>query len=212
MKVVSINAAVKRQIEFNGEQVPTGIFKEPLEGPVVISESGIHDDAIVDKSVHGGPDQALYLYHLEDYEWWSESLGKTVSAGAFGENLTVSGLSGRDWVIGDRLRINEVLLEVTAPRVPCFKLGVKMGDPKIVKQFVKARRPGTYVRVLQGGTMQAGDTIILEQTRSDYATVTEVFDLWHSKHKTVAQVQKALDSPLASFHRNALSEWMEGKA
>jgi len=209
MKILSVNLASPTTIEFNGEQVSTGIFKRPVDGAIPVGEYGFQTDTIVDKSVHGGLDQALYLYHKEDYDWWSEQLGKPVEYGAFGENLTIEGSSEIDWVIGDRIFINGIELEITGPRVPCFKLGVKMGDPSIVKQFVKACRPGAYARVIRGGEIKTGDGLIVQKTAEDYASVKEVFTEWHSKDRDPAILKKALASPIAIVHKIRIQAWLE---
>ena len=209
MKILSVNLASSTTIEFNGQEVSTGIFKRPVEGVIPVGEYGLEADTIVDKSVHGGLDQALYLYHKEDYDWWSEQLGKPVEYGAFGENLTIAGLEDIDWVIGDRLTINEVELEITGPRVPCFKLGVRMGDNTVVKKFVQACRLGAYVRVLQGGNVQAGDEVVVHKTSEDFASVKAVFTEWHKKDKDKGLLQKALASPIAIVHKTRIQEWLE---
>lgn len=210
MKVVSINIASMKTIEFNGEIVETGIFKLPAQGSVQVKQRGLMGDTIVDERVHGGIDQAVYLYHKEDYDWWSEELGRTLEFGTFGENLTIEGFKDYTWVIGDRLTINDVVLEISAPRAPCFKLGVKMGDSHFVKQFVRACRPGAYARVIQEGSITNWDEIVVEKTTNDYATVNEVFVEWHAKEKSPEIIEKALNSPLASVHRERLQNWYEG--
>lgn len=125
----------------------------------------------------------------------------------FGENLTLSGDSEIDWTIGDRLTINEVELEITAPRAPCFKLGVKMGDATFVKQFVKACRPGAYARVIKEGYISAGNTISVSKIEENFSGVKEVFDIWHSKEKPIELLKKALASPIASVHKSAILAW-----
>ncbi len=207
MQIKSINIAAAQTITFNDKAVQTGIFKTPINGDIFVSTLGFEGDTIVDKSVHGGLDQAVYLYHQEDYDWWSEQLNREIPIGMFGENLTVEGDANIDWTIGDRLTINDVELEITAPRAPCFKLGVKMGDATFVKQFVKACRPGAYARVIKEGRLCAGDSIAISKTEKDFAAVKEVFNLWHSKTKPVEQLKKALASPIASVHKASIQQW-----
>jgi Uncharacterized protein conserved in bacteria len=137
------------------------------------------------------------------------SSGEPVACGAFGENLTLEGTTGINWVIGDRITINEVELEITGPRVPCFKLGVRMGDPGIVKKFVKACRPGAYARVIKGGSLSAGDSLTIHKTVAAFASVKEVFIEWHQKDRNLAILQKALASPIAIVHRTRIQEWLE---
>lgn len=209
LKIVSINAGSPNVVTFNGQQHPTGIFKTPLAEVATVTEFGLVGDTIVDTAVHGGLDQALYLYHKEDYDWWSGELGKIVDYGTFGENLTLSGVENPDWTIGDRIVINGVELEITAPRVPCFKLAVRMGDPGFVKRFAKAVRPGAYARVISGGLLAVGDTLHVVKTPADYATVKDVFVEWHAKDKSPDVLVKALASPIASVHRSKIEAWLE---
>ncbi len=209
MLIASINSAKPVTINFNNEAVVTGIFKRPVEGSVQVTKLGLAGDTVVDSKVHGGLDQAVYLYHKEDYDWWSNELGKEIGYGAFGENLTVSGLDDISWVIGDRLIINELVLEITAPRTPCFKLGVRMEDTSFAKKFAKAVRPGAYARVLKEGVIKAGDSIVIEKTTMDFASVKEVFAEWHSNNKSLSILKKALDSPIAIVHREKIQKWYD---
>lgn len=207
LSILSINSAAPRTLVFNNQEVATGIFKEPVTGSVRIGEQGLSGDTIVDTRVHGGLDQAVYLYHKEDYDWWAQQLGRPLPNGIFGENLTLEGMDEVNWVIGDRLRINDVLLEITAPRTPCFKLGVRMEDPRFIKQFVKANRPGAYARVLNPGSVSVGDTIEVSRTPEDHASVKEVFTLMHTADKSREMLSKALASPLAEVHRSRIQGW-----
>lgn len=209
MKIISINRAQKRQIKFNGELVDTGIFKTPVSEKVSVTRLGIAGDVVADPSVHGGLDQAVYLYSAEDYQWWAAKLGKDLAPGTFGENLTTEGVDLRALVIGDRLTIGNVVLEISAPRTPCFKLAVKMGDTSFVKQFARAARPGAYARVLLEGTIAAGDGLTLEKTTKDYAGVVAVFEAWHAKDPSPALLLKSLRSPIAVYHRKRIQEWYD---
>lgn len=207
MHVLSVNAASPATIRFNDEDVETGIYKLPLDGQVSVTRLGISGDSIVDKSVHGGIDQAVYLYHAEDYEWWSQQLGKDLAPGTFGENITLTGMAEKPFVIGDRMIINNVELEISAPRTPCFKLATRMGDPGFVKAFAKAQRPGAYARVISEGVIETGSRVSLYRTSDDYASVQEVFVEWHEKVPSLAVLKKALASPIAAVHRRKLQEW-----
>jgi MOSC domain-containing protein YiiM len=209
MLLEAINTANPVKIRFNDEDVMTGIFKSPVSESVNVTRLGIEGDTIVDTLFHGGVDQAIYIYHAEDYDWWSAELGRTIDHGTFGENLTVSGLAGIPWVIGDRIRINDVVLEISAPRTPCFKLAVRMNDNSFVKKFAQAVRPGAYARVITEGVIKAGDAIEIDRTAMDYATVNEVFSIWHSKDKPSHLLKKALESPVANMHRQQLQGWYD---
>jgi len=204
MKITSINRGFSKTIDFNGEKVSTGIYKSPAEGAVNISRLGIADDVIVDTSVHGGFDQAVYLYSVEDYRWWAKEVGEDLLPGTFGENLTTEGLELCELVIGDQLKIGAVVLEITAPRTPCFKLATRMGDPTFAKKFVRAARPGAYARVLQEGMLNVGDSIELEKTKGDFASVVEVFNAWHDKTPDPTLFLKALQSPIGMQHKKSI--------
>ncbi len=206
MKLIAVNRGTQRSIDFNGEQVSTGIFKAPISGPVQISRMGVEGDTIVDGSVHGGVDQAVYLYGTEDYAWWASEIGEDISPGTFGENLTTQGIDFSELVIGDQLKIGDVVLEITAPRTPCFKLATRMADSGFAKKFVRAVRPGAYARVLKEGIVTAGDKIELEKTDQDYAKVVDVFNAWHAKDPDPEFLLKTLQSPIAANHKIRVQE------
>lgn len=207
MHLIAINAAEETTIDAGGKLYRTGIFKHPLQGTVEIGKLGIAADTIVDTTVHGGEDQALYLYSMEDYQWWAEQLQRELEPGSFGENLTLSAFPTEPLRVGDRLTINgEVVLEITAPRVPCVKFATKMGDPAFGKKFVAAVRPGAYARVIQAGKLTAGDSISWQPTREDYVTLNEVFVEWHNKDWSEQVFKKALASPISKIARAIIEE------
>ncbi len=175
MHVTSINLGKPTRLSgksFSGE---TGIFKTPVTGSVRVETLGLPGDAVLNERHHGGPDQAIYVYASEDYDWWSVSLGRPVAAGTFGENLTISGLPGSDLAIGTRLAFNEVLLEVTAPRIPCNTLAERMNDATFARLFMRAERPGFYCRVLNPGTMAVGEPFSLNAAAASDVTVLSLF-------------------------------------
>jgi MOSC domain-containing protein YiiM len=173
--VASVNVGKARRLEgpsFNGE---TGIFKEAVAGPIQVGSLGLQGDDVLNGKFHGGPDQAVYAYRQEDYDWWSEQLGRTIAPGTFGDNLTLSGISTPDLTVGSRLTFDAVTLEVTAPRIPCNTLAERMGDPRFARQFIQAERPGIYFRVLATGSLQAGDTFTIENFDGDAVSTLEMF-------------------------------------
>ena len=206
MKVVSVNIGKKELLDTPAGAVETGIIKTPTMATVVLNYLGILGDAIVDTSVHGGTDQAIYIYSQEDYDWWSSELGKAVLPGMFGENLTLSSLGSLPLVIGDRLAINNVVLEISAPRTPCFKLAARMGDAGFVKRFVKAVRPGAYARVIVPGEITCGDSVTVTKTSADYPTVNEVYIACHAKKRDRDVLRKALDAPLGWYHKELVQK------
>lgn len=204
MKLISVNIGKQETLDTPNGAVQTGIIKRPVLTKVGVTELGVAGDAIVDTSVHGGLDQALYLYSQEDYDWWSKRLGRTLSPGIFGENLTLSSFGDAPLSIGDRLEIGDVIIEISAPRTPCFKLATRMGDPAFIKDFVQAARTGAYARVIKAGEISAGDNVILIKTAEDFPSVTDVFKTCHSKNPDMDIVQKALSSPLGRYHKSII--------
>ncbi len=207
MQILSINTASPQQLQIGDKTETTGIFKKPRQGSVLLGKLGLEGDTIVNTKVHGGEDQAVYLYSAADYAWWGKALGKEIEPGMFGENLTVTDFHDGQLRIGDRLLINDhVLLEITAPRVPCVKFTTKMNDKTFAKKFVAAQRPGAYARVLSPGEIQAGNEIVWQPTDKDYSTISEIFVEWHSKAWSAAVAQKALNSPISKIARGIIEE------
>ena len=139
--------------------VPTGIWKLPVEGRVAVRGVNVEGDEQADRAVHGGPDKALYAYAREDTDSWERELERELPHGAFGENLTLRGVDVSGALIGERWRVGSVLLEVSEPRFPCWKLGVRFGDPRMLKRFSAALRPGAYLRIAEEGELAAGDAV-----------------------------------------------------
>jgi MOSC domain-containing protein YiiM len=157
--VESLNVGMPRPVEVSDHTVLTAIWKHPVPGRVPLRGVNMEGDDQADRTVHGGPDKAVYAYAREDIEWWEGELERALSEAPFGENLTVSGLPVSEAVIGEQWALGSALLQVTQPRLPCFKLGLRMGDPRFLKRFAAARRPGAYLRVLREGDIAAGDQI-----------------------------------------------------
>jgi MOSC domain-containing protein YiiM len=166
-RVVSVNVGAVRTVEWHGREVETGIWKSPVDGRVAVRGVNLVGDRQADPRVHGGPDKAVYAYAVEDYEWWSAQLGRPVAPGTFGENLTVSGVELDEAIIGTRWRVGTAVLAIAQPRLPCFKLGLRMGDAGFVEQFEAAERFGAYLRVVEEGDIGAGDEIEVIPTRTE---------------------------------------------
>lgn len=160
MRVVSVNVSGGRVVVYKGKKTETGIYKEPVMGRVPVRALGLEGDRQVDKRYHGGPDKAVYTYALEDYGFWSEDLKACLAPGAFGENLTTEGLDETKLSPGAKLRFGTAVLQATEPRQPCRTLAMKFDDPQLPKRFVKHARFGLYWRVLEEGTVAAGDAIV----------------------------------------------------
>ena len=157
--VLSVNVGPIEVIEHHGRRVPTGIFKQPVDGRVAVRGVNIDGDDQADRDNHGGPDRAVYAYSAEDLSWWDTELDRVLSPGTMGENLTTSQIDVTGAVIGERWKVGSAVFEVAAPRVPCFKLGIRMGDPRFPLRFARAGRPGAYLRIVEAGEIGAGDQI-----------------------------------------------------
>jgi MOSC domain-containing protein YiiM len=161
-KVLSIQTGQPTTVRYGGRLVTTSIFKKPVDGPVSVGQLGIEGDTQSDLTVHGGVDKAVYVYPYEYYNWWKEQYPQfEYSYGAFGENLTISGLQESETNLGDTYKIGTVVMQVTQPRSPCFKLGVKFNDPKMTSYFYKSQKFGFYLKVLEEGIIKPDDEIEL---------------------------------------------------
>jgi MOSC domain-containing protein YiiM len=160
MKVLSVNVALPRLVAWGGQTFDTGIFKKPVAGPLMMRKLDLDGDRQADLSVHGGPYKAVYAYPSEHYECWQKEFpGMELPWGKFGENLTTEGLNESDTHIGDVLRMGEATVQVTQPRVPCFKLAAKFQRDDILKRFLQSGRSGFYFSVVEEGLVAAGDAI-----------------------------------------------------
>ncbi len=160
MKLVSVNVGLPREVIWKGKSVTTGIFKDPVTGPVALRRHNLEGDRQADLSVHGGPMKAVYVYSTQHYEYWRGELVDTeLGWGAFGENLTVDGADEETINIGDEFQVGSARVVVTEPRMPCFKLGIRFGREDMVRRFLKSRRSGFYFGVVEEGKMQAGDSL-----------------------------------------------------
>lgn len=172
---MAVNVGGVREVEWRGKRVRTGIWKTPVGGrPVRVEGINLAGDDQADRTVHGGADKAVYAYAAEDYRAWEGELGATPEPGTFGENLTTSGIDLGRALIGERWRIGTAVLEVTQPRFPCYKLGIRMGDAEFPARFARALRLGAYLRVLEGGDVRAGDEIIVVSRPAHHWTILEV--------------------------------------
>lgn len=178
MKVISVNVGLPREVDWHGRRVLTSIWKTPVDGPVRVTRLNLDGDRQSDLSVHGGKDKAVYLYPSEHYPYWFEQLpGVDLPWGAFGENLTIEGLLESDVRIGDHLRAGSAEFLVTQPRLPCFKLGIRLGRDDVLQAFLESGRSGFYVAVLQEGYVTCGDRLELVARDAHGVTVSEVVAL-----------------------------------
>jgi MOSC domain-containing protein YiiM len=197
MHLISINLGQERTQQNGSEVETTGIYKLPAGEPVEIRTLGIKDDFIANQKVHGGPDQAVYIYGMPDYAWWTKELGREVGPGTFGDNLTISNLESARYKIGDRLHIGSAILEVTAPRIPCATLAARMGDPQFVKRFRRAELPGLYCRVIREGLVQTGEDVRLEPFTGETILAVELFRDYYRTDKDEETLRRFLEAPIA---------------
>lgn len=196
MQLISVNLGQAEPIEGAGKSGLTGIFKRPVLAPVQVHRLGMTGDTICDTQHHGGLDQAVYVYGVLDYQWWEQELGVPLAPGTFGENLTLSDLTSKDLLIGDRFEIGSVILEVTSPRVPCSTLAARMGDPAFLKKFRAAERPGAYCRVVQEGTLQVGDPVRHRVYAGEAVQMNELFVDFFQPSEDRERIRRHLTVPL----------------
>lgn len=180
-RIVSVNIGSIREIEHNGRTVTTGIFKTPTTAPQLVRGIHVGADVQADTIAHGGDHKAVYSYAAEDYEWWADRLGRPLPPGTFGENLTTAGIDVSGARVGDRWRIGAVILEVSEPRIPCFKLDIAVGERAFQRTFGAANRPGAYLRIIEEGTLRTGDGIDVTPTTEPSISVAEINDIFHHK-------------------------------
>jgi MOSC domain-containing protein YiiM len=190
MRLISVNVGLPREVKSEAGSVITGIFKNPVQGPVMARTLNLDGDRQADLSVHGGAHKAVYAYPSEHYSYWRRELSITeMPYGLFGENFTTAGILENDVHIGDRFRVGTAELTVTQPRLPCYKLGLRFGRDDMVKRFLDSGRTGFYLSVSREG--EVGTGLALESTHRDPAgvTVPEITKLYVSKHYSPADVE-----------------------
>lgn len=193
MKIESIQVGLPKTVEFRGQSVTTGIFKEPVSGPVMVRTLNLDGDKQADLSVHGGTFKAVYAYSMDALPWWRQARPQdTFGFGSFGENLSVDTLPEDQICIGDTFAAGGAVLQAVQPRFPCFKLGVKFNDPSILRTFNDFRRPGVYFRVLQEGVVQAGDELKLAAQEADRISVRQLFSVFLEKTKDPILLRRLL--------------------
>ena len=185
-RVLSVNVGAVRTVTWRGETVTTAIWKEPAGERVAVRGVNFVGDDQADRSVHGGVDKAVYAYAREDYDYWREHEGIETSAGLFGENLTVEGLDLSSAVAGERWTVGTTVLEVAQPRLPCFKLGIRMSDPRFPRRFQRVGRMGVYLRVVREGDVGAGDAVAVASRPGHGVTMERMVRALHDPESAEA--------------------------
>ena len=176
MKVVSVNIGDKKTVNYKGRVIVTGIYKFSVSHPIFLGIEDVENDNVIDRRYHGGIDQAVYAYSEDHYEYWKELYPDLDwQYGMFGENLTITNLEETKIHVGDIYKLGEALLEVTKPREPCMKLGIRFGTQKVLKQFWNSTKSGIYFKVLQPGNVTVNDELILVEKSKSSLTIAEVY-------------------------------------
>jgi MOSC domain-containing protein YiiM len=173
-----VNVGGIREFDFNGRAAVSAIWKAPVSGRVAARAVNLEGDDQADRAAHGGPDKAVYAYAIEDLRWWTNELGRPLENGELGENLTTEGIDVNGALVGERWEIGSTVLEVSEPRVPCWRLGVRMEDKLFPRRFTQAGRPGAYLRIAVEGDVGAGDEIRVVERPDHDLTVGDVFRIY----------------------------------
>ncbi|MBU6247742.1 MAG: MOSC domain-containing protein [Xanthomonadaceae bacterium] len=198
MRLTHLAVALPRDIPHGARTVATGIFKQTVTGPVRVLSDRLEGDGQADRVHHGGPDKAVYAYGADHYDAWRRELGRDdLVPGQFGENLTIAGLDEGELCLGDRLAIGSARFVVTQPRVPCFKLGLRFGDAEMPKRFADSLRCGAYLRVLEPGSLEAGDAVQRVVRSHERVAIGPLFHAYLHPNEPAAQtlLARALTVP-----------------
>ena len=213
MKLLSVNVSLPKEVPYKGKTVRTGIFKEAAQGRVKLGGLNLDGDGQADLVGHGGIYKAVHAYSIENYDYWKRELGRDdFSYGQFGENFTVEGMPDDKVNVGDVFRVGTALVEVTQPRVPCFKLAMKMERPDFLKFFMPSERVGFYLRVLEEGEVGAGDVLERVKVGPEQMSVREMFHLLYFAKQKPEGARKALRIPAMSPGWRGSFEEIVGKA
>lgn len=176
--VLSVNVGQAREFDYNGRPAKSAIWKSPVAGRIAARGINLEGDDQADRKAHGGPDKSVYAYSIEDLRWWEEKLGRSLQYAEFGENLTTEGVAVNDALVGERWEIGTAVFEVSEPRIPCWRLGVRMNDQGFVRRFTEALRPGTYLRIIVEGAVGAGDEIRIIERPDHELTIRDIFRIY----------------------------------
>lgn len=211
MKIVSTNIAEPTVIEWRGQKVETGIYKYAVDSPIFLGKEDVVNDHVIDRRYHGGSDKACYLYSADHYSFWKSKYPNVDwQWGMFGENLTVIGLDESEIRIGDQLQVGDAVVQVSQPRQPCFKLGVRFGSQEAVSDFWELPYPGVYVRVLSEGSVKTGDEITLIKRDNDSLSVSQIFSIFRRNRENKELILNAIAEPyLAASCRRDIKKLIE---
>jgi MOSC domain-containing protein YiiM len=177
-KVLSVNVGTAREFEYGGRLAKSAIWKSPAVGRIAAKGVNLAGDEQADRKAHGGPDKAVYAYAVEDLRWWEQQIGRSLAYAELGENLTTEGIEVNNALIGEHWEIGTTVVEVSEPRIPCWRLGVRMNDHLFPRTFTMAIRPGTYLRIVVEGDIGAGDKIRVVERPDHDLTIRDVFRIY----------------------------------
>ena len=202
-RIVSVNVGMPREFTYHGRPARSAIWKSPVSGRVAVQGVNLAGDDQADRRAHGGPDKAVYAYAVEDLRWWEKEIGRPIQYAEFGENLTIEGMDVNAALVGERWVIGTTVLEISEPRVPCWRLGVRMNDNQFPRHFMRALRPGAYLRIVAEGDVGAGDEIRVLERPDHTLTIRDVLRIYAFDH---AQAGRLLDIPRMSESWRAWAE------
>ncbi len=196
MKVISTNLGKPTSFLWKGKEEQTGIFKIPVSESLHLTINDVSNDTVIDRVHHAGLNKACYLFASDNYPYWKNKYPELDwNWGMFGENLTVEGLDESVMRIGDIYKLGTALVQVSQPREPCYKLGIRFGTQEILKEFITHNRPGTYVRILQEGMVSTGDELLLQEKSKNTLTVQQFYELMFLKKKPKELLNLFMDNP-----------------
>ena len=205
--VLSVNVGTAREFEYGGRPARSAIWKSPADGRVAVRGGNLAGDDQADRKAHGGPDKVVYAYAVEDVRWWQQQIGRSLGYGAFGENLTTEGMAVNDALVGERWQIGTAVLEVSEPRIPCWRLGVRMNDKLFPRRFTEALRPGSYLRLVVESSVAAGDEIRVIERPAHGLTIRDVFRIYTRDRE---EVPRLLTVPrMSESWKRWAAEWLQ---
>ena len=211
MKVVSTNVSEKRTVEIGGEMVETGMYKVPVSKGIFLTPLGVNDDSVVDLKYHGGIDKASYFYGKNNYEYFEKRYpNANWELGMFGENLTIDEVDESILNIGDIYQVGEAEVQISQPRIPCSKLGYRLGSSAAVKTFANSPHPGIYVRVLKSGLVKTGDLLVLKKSQNEKLSLRSLFSVLTNKSNHVHRFTEILGNPFVTENvKSSLKKYLK---
>ncbi|HKZ77505.1 MAG TPA: MOSC domain-containing protein [Pyrinomonadaceae bacterium] len=206
-KVLSVNIGTVREFEYSGRPAKSAIWKLPAVGRIAARGVNLAGDDQADRKAHGGPDKAVYAYAAEDLRWWEQEIGRSLAYAEFGENLTTEGIEVNNALVGERWQIGTTVLEVSEPRIPCWRLGVRMNDKMFPRRFTEALRPGSYMRIIVEGDVGTGDDIRVVERPDHDLTIRDVFRIYTRDRD---EVERLLAVPqMSESWRRWADDWLQ---